>query len=111
MNSNAMAQESTYLYEIRLYEKYRHKSFWTEREEAIQKRHVNYLESLTNAGKIQFAGIVNESLEEQTGFILLSVSSYEEAFQIASADPSVKEGMMSLTIQPINIYFDKHGNN
>ena len=104
--SNSMAQaQKTFIYEITLFEKYRHRSSWTEKEEKIQQEHISYLDSLSKSGKLQLAGIIDQSLEEQTGLIILTTESYEQAFEITQNDPSIKKGMMSAKLRPIHVYF------
>ena len=106
INMQAQVQK-TFLYEISLYESFRHSSSWSEKEHQIQKEHINYLDSLTKENKLQIAGIVEQGLEGHTGLILLTTNSYEEAQEIALNDPSVKKGMMSARIRPVTIYFRK----
>ena len=36
--------QQTFLYEITLFDRYKHKSMWTEREHNIQKEHIAYLD-------------------------------------------------------------------
>ncbi|MEO1054312.1 MAG: YciI family protein [Bacteroidota bacterium] len=100
------AQEtSTFIYEIKLLEKYRHVSSWTEREHKIQQQHLAYLDSLTKTGKLTMAGIIDQGLEEHTGFIILKTTDYQEAYSISQEDPSIKQGMMTARLRLINIYF------
>lgn len=51
------------------------------------------------------AGIIEQGLENHEGFILLNTTSFEEAYEIAQNDPSIKKGMMSVRLRPVNIYF------
>ena len=105
---NTMAQvQQTFIYEITLYERFRHQSSWSETEHEIQKKHIEYLAALTKSGSLQLAGITSQGLEDHTGFIILTTESYEKANSIAQNDPSVKEGMMSVKLKPVNIYFKK----
>jgi uncharacterized protein YciI len=97
--------QKTFLYEITLFKQFQHKSMWSEREYKIQNEHIAYLDSLTKSGSLQIAGIIDQDLENHTGIIILTTNNYEEAQSIALNDPSVKEGMMSVVIRPINIYF------
>ncbi len=97
--------QKTFIYEITLYEPYKNVSQWSDRERNIQERHLTYLDSLTKKGDLEIAGIVDPSLENQTGLIILSVDTYEQAQQIVVEDPSIKEGMMSARLRPIHIYF------
>lgn len=99
--------QKTFIYEIVLYEPFKNKSLWTDRERDIQVRHLTYLDSLTKKGVLEIAGIVDPYLENQTGLIILSVDTYEQAQHIVVEDPSVKEGMMSARLRPIHIYFRK----
>ena len=102
----AQAQQ-TFLYEINLYDQYKHKSMWTERERNIQKEHIAYLDSLTQNGHLELAGIVDQGLENHSGLIILRATDYNQALQIATKDPSVKNGMMSVRLRPFHIYFKK----
>ena len=86
---------------------FKHQSSWSKTEHEIQKKHIEYLATLTKSGSLQLAGITNQGLEDHTGFIILTTESYEEANSIAQNDPSVKEGMMSVKLNPVNIYFKK----
>ena len=103
--------QQTFLYEITLFDRYKHKSMWTEREHNIQKEHIAYLDSLTHNGVLQMAGIIEQGLENHKGMIILETESYEQAKKIATSDPSVLNGMMSVQIRPINIYFRKKKGN
>lgn len=106
MMANIMAKpHKTFIYEITLFDQYKHQSMWTEKEHEIQKEHIAYLDSLTKAGSLQLAGIADQGLAQHTGFIVLTTDSYKEAKNIALNDPSVKGGMMSVSLRPITIYF------
>ena len=98
-------KQSTFLYELTLFEPYKHRALWTDREREIQQAHVNYLDALEAAGALIVAGIIDQNLENHTGFVVLTTDSYEEAFDIVQNDPSIKEGMMSANLRPFNIYF------
>jgi uncharacterized protein YciI len=104
INMSAQPKDQ-FVYEITLFEQFKHRSRWTEKEEQIQKEHLAYLDSLTKAGIIEMAGIQSQGLAEHKGFILLNVQNYEEAKSIALNDPSVKEGMMTVRIYPFTTYF------
>ena len=101
---NAQNQK-TFLYEITLFDQFKHPSMWTEREHNIQTQHIAYLDSLSKSGALQIAGIMDQGLENHTGLIILETDDYETAKTIASNDPSVKKGMMSVRLKPIHIYF------
>ena len=96
-----------FVYEIKLIEQFQHKSRWTDKEQQIQKAHLVYLDSLTKAGTIEMAGIQSQGLSEHKGIVLLNVKDYEEAKDIALNDPSVKEGMMTVSIYSFTTYFKK----
>jgi len=101
-----MAQvQKTFIYEITLYEQYKNSANWSEKEKAIQQEHISYLDSLTKVGKLQIAGIIDQGLDSHMGFIILTVNTYEQAYEIAMNDPSIRKGMMSVRLRPINIYF------
>ncbi len=95
----------TFVYELTLFESYRHRALWTEREHAIQKEHVAYLDSLEESGALLLAGIVDQNLENHTGFVILRTPEYAQASEIVQHDPSIREGMMSARLRPINIFF------
>ena len=97
--------QQTFFYEITLHEAFKHRSMWTEREEQIQHRHLEYLDSLSKKGHLQLAGIAEQGFDNQKGFVILQTSDYAEAKEIALNDPSVKEGIMSVNLKPIHIYF------
>lgn len=99
--------KNQFIYEIKLFEQFKHKSKWQEKEHQTQKQHLDYLDSLTKEGVIEIAGIQSQGLTEQKGVILLTVKNYEEAHQIAMNDPSVKEGMMTVSIYSFTTYFKK----
>jgi uncharacterized protein YciI len=73
----------------------------------IQQEHLAYLDNLTKIGRIEIAGIVDQSLENQTGIIILTVDNYEQAEEVLLNDPSIKKGMMYARLKPITIYFRK----
>ena len=98
-------KQSTFIYELTLYAPYQHRAMWTDREHEIQKQHVDYLDSLEEAGSLLLAGIMDQNLENHTGFVMLQTVDYQEAFELVQQDPSIKEGMMSAKLRPINIYF------
>ena len=102
------AQNKTqFVYEIKLFEQFQHKSRWTDKEQQIQKEHLAYLDSLTKAGTIEMAGIQSQGLAEHKGIVLLNVKDYEDARNIATNDPSVKEGMMTVSIYSFTTYFKR----
>lgn len=96
-----------FIYEITLFEQFQHKSRWTEKEHQIQKEHLAYLDSLTKTGTIEMAGIQSQGLAEHKGIILLNVKDYEEANAVAANDPSVKDGMMTVSIYSFTTYFKR----
>lgn len=98
-------KKETFLYELRLFEKFRKKSQWTDMEHSVQKAHVEYLDSLTKTGKIFIAGIKQQGLNDQAGLVILNVDTYEEALGIVQNDPSIKMGMMTSSIEKFNIFF------
>lgn len=100
-----MAAQETFMYEITRFDQFKHQAMWSEKEHAIQKRHIAYLEALTLEGKLRLAGIVDQDLEGHTGFIILTTGSFDEARAIASDDPAVKEGMMAVAVRPVQLYF------
>lgn len=103
-----MAQtKKTFIYELTLYEQYKNPSNWGNKEKKTQQEHISYLDSLTNAGKLEIAGIIDQGLDNQSGFIILTIDSYEQAHEIVLNDPSVKKGMMSAKLRPVNIYFKR----
>lgn len=106
INMNAQ-NKIQFIYEIKLFEQFQHKSRWTDKEHQIQKEHLAYLDSLTKAGTIEMAGIQSQGLSEHKGIILLNVKDYEEAKAIAMNDPSVKDGMMTVSIFSFTTYFKK----
>ncbi|MBK9936327.1 MAG: hypothetical protein IPP05_19960 [Cytophagaceae bacterium] len=59
---------------------------------------------LQKSGSLQIAGIIDQDLENHTGIIILTTNNYMKT-KVALNKPSVKEGMMSVVIRPINIYF------
>ncbi|MDW3193762.1 MAG: YciI family protein [Cytophagales bacterium] len=106
LSINMLAQkQSTFVYELTLFESYKHRSMWTDREHNIQQEHVAYLDSLEREGKLLIAGIIDQNLENHSGFVMLQTEDYQEAFELVQQDPSIKEGMMSAKLRPINIYF------
>ena len=108
ISSSMLAQkQSTFIYELTLFDQYKHRAMWTDRERDIQQQHVSYLNSLEASGELLIAGIMDQNLEEHTGFVMLTIESHEKAFEIVQNDPSVKEGMMSARLRPVNIYFLK----
>ena len=74
-------------------------------EKKTQQDHLSYLTRLTESGKLEIGGIIDQNLGNQLGIIILNVDTYEQANEIVLNDPSVKEGMMSGRIRPLNIYF------
>ena len=100
-----MKAQETFVYHLKLLEKYKVKNHWTEKEHEIQKEHVAYLDSLTDKKKLIIAGISEEGLKNQKGLVLLRVKDYQEALSIVQNDPSIRQGMMTADIQQFNIYF------
>ncbi|PKG42909.1 YciI family protein [Psychroflexus sp. MES1-P1E] len=100
-------QKKTFIYEITFFEQFRSSVNWKEKQRNIQQEHIAYLDSLIKNAKMEIAGIVDQSLENQTGIIILSVDNYKEAEEIVLNDPSIKEGIMYSRIKPLNIYFRK----
>lgn len=97
--------QKTFIYEIKLYEQYKSAANWGENERKIQQEHIAYLDSLTQSGVLQLAGIKAPSLEAHQGFIILNTDNFEEAYTIAQNDPSIKKGMMRVSLYPLHIYF------
>lgn len=65
--------------------------------------HGRYLQRLMVTGKLVLAG---PFLDEQGGFILLTVSSLAEAQQIENQDPAIRNGILRPTVHPFSIAFD-----
>ena len=93
------------IYEIKRFEQFQHKSRWTEKEGHVQKEHLAYLDSLTKAGTIEMAGIQSHGSAEHKGVVLLNVQNHEEAKNIPLNDPSVKEGMMTVSTYSFTTHF------
>lgn len=104
----AAQNNSHYLYELKLRTQFAHQSSWSEREELIQKQHIQYLDLLTKQGILELGGIIDQGLENHLGVVILNVQSFEEAKKIALTDPSVKKGMMTAHIRPLQIYFRRN---
>ena len=84
-------KKETFLYKLRLFEKFRTKAQWTDREHSVQTEHVAYLDSLTKAGKIFIAGIKQQGLNDHTALVILNVNTYEEALKTNLKDGSIKK--------------------
>lgn len=98
-------KESTFIYELTLYDQYKHRAMWSEKEREIQQQHVAYLDSLEKNGDLLMAGIIDQNLDGHTGFVILSTDSYKKAFEIVQGDPSIREGMMAARLRSMNIFF------
>lgn len=82
----------------------------TARRNQHRSEHVAYIEALDRAGKISFAGPVqNDDRTQSVGVvILLEAADLDEAKQIAHEDPYVKGGVYSvLTVSPVRKVFPK----
>jgi len=45
-------KQSTFIYELTLFESYKHRAMWTDRQREIQQEHVSYLDSLEEQGAL-----------------------------------------------------------
>ena len=51
--------QSTFIYEITLYDQFKHRSMWGEREQEIQQKHIEYLKKLTAENKLEMASRIH----------------------------------------------------
>jgi uncharacterized protein YciI len=61
------------------------------------EHHVGYMKPIFEAGKIVLGG---PFLDNSGGMMILDVATVEEATAIAGADPTVKAGLLIVTVRP-----------
>lgn len=61
------------------------------------QHHIGYMKPIFDAGKIVLGG---PFLDNSGGMMILDVATLEEATAIAVADPTVKAGLLMVTVRP-----------
>ncbi|MFW9853644.1 MAG: YciI family protein [Candidatus Thorarchaeota archaeon] len=72
----------------------------TEKEKKIMSDHYANLKRYLDQDKLILAG---PTLDDSGGYIILNVSSREEAIELMSEDPSVSSGIMTATYHPFRV--------
>ncbi|MFW9779391.1 MAG: YciI family protein [Candidatus Heimdallarchaeota archaeon] len=72
----------------------------TEEEKKIMSDHYATLKRYMDQDKLILAG---PTLDDSGGYIILNVSSKEEAVKLMSQDPSVLAGIMTVTYHPFRV--------
>ncbi len=75
----------------------------TDGEMLVLKRHVAYLERLTQKGTVILFGRTQNADETTFGLVIFEDESAERAKQVMQSDPAVKEGLMIATIFPYRV--------
>jgi uncharacterized protein YciI len=73
----------------------------TPEEKAVSGRHVAYLRSLYDSGKLIFAGRIRE--EGGLGVVAVRAETIDEARAMMEADPQYREGAMRGTVHAIGV--------
>jgi uncharacterized protein YciI len=93
-----------YIYKLRLKEKYRDLSKWTEKEEQIVTDHFLRLKEFTEKGKVILAGRTpDETDPEGFGIVIFEAKNIKEAEKFMNNDPAVSEGIMKGQLFPFNL--------
>ena len=70
------------------------------------RHHLEYMKPIFAAGKIVLGG---PFLDDSGGMMILDVATVEEATAIAAADPTVKAGLLVVTVRPWMAAFARSG--
>lgn len=93
----------TYIYYLKLNERYHIESNWDEFANKVVSDHFNYLLDLEEKGRIILVGKTNESDDLTFGIVIFKAENFEVANQIATNDPAVINNIMNVTVHPFNI--------
>lgn len=100
-------QAKTFVYVLRLIPRLHEDSAWTEKDVAIVQRHAARLTAETNARRVILAGRTTEPGDRTFGLVIFEAADETAARAYMQADPAVAEGVMTATLHPYLIGFQR----
>jgi len=84
-----------YLYQLKLIQRLKDESAWTEKDEAIVGEHFQRLVELRDQGVVLLAGKTDREGEDGFGIVIFQAGSEVEAERIMNEDPAITKGIMT----------------
>ncbi len=97
----------TFVYLLRLVPRLHDDKAWTERDVAVIQRHAARLTAETKAGRVILAGRTTEPGDRTFGLVIFEAANEAAARAYMLADPAVAEGIMTATVHPYLIAFQR----
>ncbi|MFE8701982.1 YciI family protein [Cytobacillus sp. FJAT-54145] len=94
-------QKLQFLYQLKLIPRLLDEKNWTDKENTTVAQHFTYLQDFHKEGKLILAGRTLQT--DPFGIVIVEVETEEEALDIMSNDPAVKEGIMEATLFPYKV--------
>lgn len=98
-----MTERQQYIYVLRPVEHLLVAEHWTEKEEAITRRHFARLERMLAEGRLILAGKTGGLDETTFGIVVFEADSLDEARETMASDPGVAEGIMTAELFPYRV--------
>jgi uncharacterized protein YciI len=96
-------QKKTFIYVLKLTEKYHDEKNWQAQESKIIGDHFERFVNMMKEGILVFAGRTEVELSNTFGIAVYYAGSFEEAKKIAEDDPAVKAGIMIAEVFPFSL--------
>ncbi|HEY0967660.1 MAG TPA: YciI family protein [Opitutaceae bacterium] len=100
-------EPKTFVYLLRLIPRLHDDKAWTEKDVAIVQRHASRLTAETKARRVILAGRTTEPGDRTFGLVIFEADDEDTARAYMQADPAVAEGIMTATVHPYLIAFQR----
>lgn len=100
-------EPKTFVYILRLIPRLHDDRAWTDKDTSIIQRHAARLTAETNARRIILAGRTTEPGDQTFGLVIFEATDEASARAYMQADPAVAEGIMTATVHPYLIAFQR----
>lgn len=105
--SRVAAEAKTFVYILRLVPRLHDDKAWTEKDVSVVQRHAARLTAETNARRVILAGRTTEPGDRTFGLVIFEAADETAARTYMQADPAVAEGIMTATVHPYLIAFQR----
>ncbi|MEO7496324.1 MAG: YciI family protein [Massilia sp.] len=102
-----LVKAQQYIIMLRVTPQFQEQSKWTAKENAAVSKHFERLKQATAEGKVIHAGRTTESLDKIFGLVIFEAENEAAAKAFMEDDPAVKAGVMSATLHPYTVVFQR----
>lgn len=93
----------TYIYVLRLAQKFHDEGAWTKEDHAVAQRHFERLKAAAERGPVILAGRTDEAADKTFGIVIFEAPDTAAARTFMENDPAVKSGLMTAELHPYMI--------